>query len=96
MQECYNDACYYRDQLRAQFFYGNATLRQRGLGEAYYWHILSRISRMLAEMETIPEDLRELSCSMVDLFRQFFPVPVSSGFLGHPPAFPRDASAPFE
>ncbi len=57
MQECYNDACYYRDQLRAQFFYGNATLRQRGLGEAYYWHILSRISRMLAEMETIPEDL---------------------------------------
>ena len=68
MQECYNDACYYRDQLRAQFFYGNATLRQRGLGEAYYWHILSRISRMLAEMETIPEDLRELSCSMVDFY----------------------------
>ena len=91
MQECYNDACYYRDQLRAQFFYGNATLRQRGLGEAYYWHILSRISRMLAEMETIPEDLRELSCSMVDFYYGNF-----SLFLGHPPAFPRDASAPFE
>ncbi len=72
MQECYNDACYYRDQLRAQFFYGNATLRQRGLGEAYYWHILSRISRMLAEMETIPEDLRELSCSMVDFITAIF------------------------
>ncbi len=68
MQECYNDACYYRDQLRAQFFYGNASLRERGLGEAYYWHILSRISGMLTEMETIPEDLRELSCSMVDFY----------------------------
>ncbi len=68
LQECYNDACYYRDQLRAQFFYGNANLRERGLGEAYYWHILSRISRLLTEMETIPEDLRELSSSMVDFY----------------------------
>lgn len=68
LQECYNDACYYRDQLRAQFFYGNSTLRERGLGEAYYWHILKRISMMLTEMETIPEDLRELSCSMVDVY----------------------------
>lgn len=68
LQECYNDACYYRDQLRAQFFYGNASLRERGLGEAYYWHLMSRIARMLTEMETIPEDLRELSCSMVDVY----------------------------
>ncbi len=68
LQECYNDACYYRDQLRAQFFYGNSTLRERGVGEAYYWHILKRISLMLTEMETIPEDLRELSCSMVDFY----------------------------
>lgn len=30
------------------------------------------------------------------LLRQFLPVPVPAGFLGHPPAFPRDASAPFE
>lgn len=68
LQECYNDACYYRDQLRAQFFYGNSSLRERGLGEAYYWHILSRISRMLTDMETIPEDLRELSGAMVDFY----------------------------
>lgn len=68
IQECYNDANYYRDQLRAQFFYGNATLRERGLGEAYYWHILSRIARRLTEMEDIPEDLKELSDSMVDFY----------------------------
>lgn len=68
IQECYNDASYYRDQLRAQFFYGNCSLRERGYGEAYYWHIMRRISELLTEMETIPEDLNELSCSMVDFY----------------------------
>lgn len=68
IQECYNDACYYRDQLRAQFFYGNSSLRERGLGGAYFWHILNRIAHMLTEMETIPEDLREISDSMVDFY----------------------------
>lgn len=68
LQECFNDASYYRDQIRAQFFHGTATLRERGLGEAYYWHILTRISKLLAEMETIPEDLRELSDSLVDFY----------------------------
>lgn len=68
LQECFNDACYYRDQIRAQFFYGTCTLRERGIGEAYFWHIITRISRLLAEMETIPEDLRELSGTLVDFY----------------------------
>lgn len=68
IQECYNDVSYYRDQLRAQFFYGNCSLRERGMGEAYYWHIMRRISEMITEMETIPEELSELSCSMVDFY----------------------------
>jgi len=68
LQECFNDAVYYRDQVRAQFFYGNCSLRERGMGEAYFWHILGRISRQLSEMETIPEDLRELSATLVDFY----------------------------
>ncbi len=68
IQECYNDANYYRDQLRMQFFYGNATLRERGIGEAIYWHIMGLISRRLAEMSEIPEDLKEVSDNMVDFY----------------------------
>lgn len=68
LQECFNDAVYYRDQLRAQFFYGNASLRDRGLAEAWFWHILTRISRRLQQLETIPEDLRDLSDSLVDFY----------------------------
>lgn len=69
LQECFNDAMYYRDQMRAQFFYGAATLRERGLAEAWFWHILTRISNIIAEMEDdIPEDLRELSSTLVDFY----------------------------
>ena len=69
LQESYNDAVYYRDQMRAQFFYGNATLRERGLAEAWFWHILTRISKLINELDDdIPEDLRDLSSSLVDFY----------------------------
>ncbi len=68
IQECYNDANYYRDQLRMQFFYGNASLRERGIGEAIYWHIMGMISRRIDEMSEIPEDLKEVSDNMVDCY----------------------------
>lgn len=68
LQECFNDAVYYRDQVRAQFFYGNATLRERGLAEAWFWHILTRISNLIAQLDDIPEDLRELSSTLVDFY----------------------------
>ena len=68
LQECFNDAVYYRDQMRAQFFYGSATLRERGLAESWFWHILTRISKLIAELDDIPEDLRELSSTLVDFY----------------------------
>ncbi len=74
IQECYNDANYYRDQLRMQFFYGNATLRERGIGEALYWHIMGLIAHRLSEMSEIPEDLKEVSDNMVDFYYANFSV----------------------
>lgn len=74
IQECYNDANFYRDQLRMQFFYGNATLRERGTGEAIYWYIMGLIARRLAEMSEIPEDLKEVSDNMVDFYYGNFSV----------------------
>ena len=68
IQECYNDAHYYRDQLRMQFFYGNASLRERGIGEAIYWHIMGLIAQRISEMSEIPEDLKEVSDNMVDFY----------------------------
>ncbi len=68
IQECYNDANFYRDQLRMQFYYGTTSLRERGVGEAIYWHIMDLIARRLADMSEIPEDLKEVSDNMVDFY----------------------------
>jgi arginine decarboxylase len=68
LQESFNDAAYYRDQIRAQFFYGSVTLRERGLAEAWFGHILTRISNLIARLDDIPEDLRELSSTLVDFY----------------------------
>ncbi len=68
IQECYNDANYYRETLRMQFSYGNVSLRERGIGEAIYWHIMELISHRIAEMSEIPEDLKEVSDNMVDFY----------------------------
>lgn len=68
LQESYNDATYYRDQVRAQFFYGNVSLRQRGLAEAWFMHIITRISNFIRRLDDIPEDLRELSSTLVDFY----------------------------
>jgi arginine decarboxylase len=74
LQESFNDAVYYRDQIRAQFFYGAATLRERGLAEAWFWHILTRISRLLQQQDSTPEDLRDLSDRLVDFYYGNFSV----------------------
>lgn len=74
IQECYNDANYYRDQLRMQFFYGNTSLRERGVGEAIYWHIMGQIAHRISEMSEIPEDLKEVSDNMVDFYYSNFSV----------------------
>jgi arginine decarboxylase len=68
LQECFNDAVYYRDQVRAQFYHGSSSLRERGMAEAWFWHILTRISKLIADMADIPEDLRELSSTLVDFY----------------------------
>ena len=68
LQESMNDAVYYRDQVRAMFLYGAATLRERGLAEAWYWHILTRISKFIDDMDDVPEELTELSNSLADFY----------------------------
>lgn len=68
LQESLNDAVYYRDQVRAMFIYGAATLRERGLAEAWYWHILTRISNLISDMDDVPEDLVELSQGLADFY----------------------------
>ncbi|MDH4039926.1 MAG: biosynthetic arginine decarboxylase, partial [Gammaproteobacteria bacterium] len=49
-QECYNDAVFYRDELRELFHHGQATLRERALAENIFLGVVHRIAAMLPGM----------------------------------------------
>jgi arginine decarboxylase len=66
--ECYNDAIYYRDQIRSMHMLGNVPLRERGVAETLFWVILSRIARRLKELPRVPDDLLELRDSLHDFY----------------------------
>jgi len=68
LQECYNDALFYRDALREDFQHGQATLRERGLGENYCLAILQRIAALLPGMRRVPPELENLPELLSDIY----------------------------
>jgi arginine decarboxylase len=67
-QECYNDALFYRDELREEFHHGQATLRERALGENIYLAVLQRIAAILPGLTRIPPELENLPELLSDIY----------------------------
>lgn len=51
VQECLNDANYYRGELRSQFGHGRISLRQMARGERIYLHAIGRIKEFALSRE---------------------------------------------
>ncbi|WP_462323411.1 biosynthetic arginine decarboxylase [Desulfoplanes sp.] len=68
LQECYNDAMYYRDEARQLFKHGHLTLRQRSLAEKIFWHIILRVAKELKNLKFIPKDLKHLPDALADIY----------------------------
>ncbi|WP_444934210.1 biosynthetic arginine decarboxylase [Microbulbifer sp. JTAC008] len=68
LQECFNDAQFYRDEVRELFKRGQIDLRVRSVSETIYYNVLHRIKETLSEMERIPEDLEGLADSLADIY----------------------------
>jgi arginine decarboxylase len=68
VQECYNDAHFYRDEVRELFTRGQINLRARSIAENLFLDILHRISDLLESMERIPADLEGLKLSLADIY----------------------------
>ena len=51
VQECWNDASFYRNELRALFRRGYIDLRQMARAERVYLHLMSRIKALVAAMD---------------------------------------------
>jgi arginine decarboxylase len=74
LQECLNDALYYRDELRQLFKHGNISLRQRALGESIFWHIVKNISTWTKELKHIPPELVDIDTALADTYYANFSV----------------------
>lgn len=74
LQECYNDAVYYRDEVRQLFSAGRVTLRQRTLGERFFWAIIMRIAQEKTRLKTVPRDLADIDVSLADIYYGNFSV----------------------
>ncbi len=68
VQECYNDAIFYRDEIRSLFNQGAISLRERALAERIFWHIVIRIAQESKERKYIPEELQDLDETLSDVY----------------------------
>ena len=74
IQECYNDLCYYREDVRMKFLHGSATMRELALSEQIYWAVLNDIHQLSKDLEHIPEDLESLGDKLSDIYYGNFSV----------------------
>ena len=68
VQECYNDALFYRDELRELFHRGQASVRERALAESVFLDILQRIALIAPTMDRIPPELKNLPDRLADIY----------------------------
>lgn len=74
VQECYNDAVYYRDELRELFRRGQLSLRDRSLGEDYFLEIMQKIRRLDPGQGDLDEDTLSLTDYLADIYYGNFSV----------------------
>ena len=74
LQEYFNDAVYYRDQVRQSFRIGNINLRERALGENLALTILKRVAELIPKMQRPPADLLSVPDSLSDIYYGNFSV----------------------
>jgi arginine decarboxylase len=74
LQECYNDALYYRDELRELFHHGQVSLRDRALAEELTLAILEKISDLLPQARRISQELEVLPELLSDIYYGNFSV----------------------
>jgi len=74
LQEHYNDAIYYRDEIRELFRRGQISLRDRALGENIFLNAMHRIVNLLPTLERIPAELEHLGEELADIYYGNFSV----------------------
>lgn len=68
LQESYNDALYYRDEVRELFRRGQINLRDRALAENITLAVLEKIAHLLPQVDRIPSELENLPTLLSDIY----------------------------
>lgn len=68
IQECCNDALFYRNQARQLFKHGQISLRQRAIAEDLVRHILIKISTVGSTMPHVPKDVEDIDRLLYDIY----------------------------
>ncbi|MEM7082717.1 MAG: biosynthetic arginine decarboxylase [Pseudomonadota bacterium] len=68
VQESFNDAHYYRDEIRELFRHGQVDLRERACAENLFFDVLQNVAAITATMERVPTDLEDLGNSLADIY----------------------------
>jgi arginine decarboxylase len=74
LQEGFNDALYYRDQVRQLFNHGELSLRERSLGEKIFWAVMAQISENLKQLKYVPAELQATEVALSDIYYANFSV----------------------
>lgn len=74
LQECFHDAIYYRDELRILFKNGRISLRERGLAENAFWHIMVMINKGVKKLKYVPDEFESLDAALADIYYANFSV----------------------
>ncbi len=73
-KECYNDAVYYRDEIRKLFRAGQLKLRSLSLAENIFLHIVWSIVAVLQRVRRVPAGFEGLEESLADIYYGNFSV----------------------
>lgn len=68
LQESYNDAVYYYDEMRQLFITGRVTLRQRTMAERFFWAIMRTIAQEKLKLKQMPKELFEIDATLADIY----------------------------
>ncbi len=76
IQESYNDAIFFRDEMRELFHHGQISLREKAISENFYLQIVEKILRLKpysnqlsTEMDRLPDDLCDIYYGNFSLFQ---------------------------
>ncbi len=68
IQECYNDALYYRDEIRDMFKHGRLSLRERAFSEKIFWNTIHQIAKEKLKLKNPPPDLEDIESAIADIY----------------------------